>query len=144
MPRSLTAADAVIILSFPDVFSAPFQLQGFAADDVFNTDAIDIAETSMGVDGRLSAGYVPREVPQNYMLQADSPSIDRFEQIYAAQVAGRVIFRCTGTIMLRSTEKTYSGSNGVLSNYTPTPAAKKILQPRAFRVTWESLLPAPI
>ena len=59
-------------------------------------------------------------------------------------MAQRAIYRVDGVFTLRSTEKVYNGTRGVLSNYSPTPGARKILQPRPFRVTWETLLPSPI
>lgn len=144
MARFLTAADIVITLSVPDVFPAPFQLQGFATDDVFDTDDLDIAETQMGVDGNLSAGFVPREVKQRFMLQADSLSIDYFEQIYAAQVQQGRVFPFTGVQRIPAVEKAYNGSRGFLTGYKPTPSGKKTLQSRAFGITWQSLLPGPI
>lgn len=143
MARFLTAADIVIILSAPDVFPAPFQLQGFATDDVFSTETLDIAETMMGVDGVLSGGYVPREIKQRFMLQADSLSIDYFEAIYAAQVAQRALYAFTGVFTIPAAEKTYSASRGFLTGYMPTPSIKKVLQPREFSITWATMSPGP-
>lgn len=143
MARFLTAADIVITLTNPAVFSAPFTLQGFATDDVFSTESLDIAETAMGVDGKLSAGYVPKPVMQRIMLQADSPSIDYFEAIYAAQVAQRATYPFTGVMVIPATEKTYNGNRGFLIGYSPTPTAKKTLQPREFGLAWENLSPGP-
>jgi|SRR5579872_546247 len=144
MPRTLTAADAVIILNAPDVFSAPQQLQGFATDDVFSVNSLDIAETMMGVDGKLSGGYVPVPIDQTFMLQADSDSIDFFEAIYAAAVQQRTIFYLSGRTVLRSTEKRYVMTRGLMVGYTPMPNAKKVLQPRPFIIRWESVSPSPV
>lgn len=143
MARFLTAADIVIVLSVPDVFGAPFQLQGFATEDVFNTDAIEISETQMGVDGNLSAGYVPREIPQKFMLQADSTSIDYFETIYARQVAQRAVYPFTGIFTIPAAEKTYNAVRGFLKGYSPTPSVGKVLKPREFGITWQTMSPGP-
>ena len=35
-------------------------------------------------------------------------------------------------------------NNGVLSGYKPISDAKKVLQPRKFSITWESVNPLPI
>ena len=143
-PRTLTGANAIITLSAPDVFGAPFQLQGFAADDVFSTEAVQSAEVLMGVDGVMSAGFVFVPIPQNYMLQSDSQSVDFFETFWLQQQQNRTVYRLTGGISLKMVGKRYSMSNGVLTNYTPTADVKKLLQPRKFTITWESVLPAPI
>ena len=143
MARFLTAADIVIVLSCPDVIGGPFQLQGFAAEDVFDTDNLAVAEVAMGVDGILSAGFVPREVVQRYTLQADSQSVDYFEAVYAQQVAQRAVYAFTGVLTLPAVGKTYNGSRGFLTGYSPTPAGRKILQPRQFAITWQSMSPGP-
>lgn len=139
---SLTGANAIITLAVAGIFPAPQQLQGFAADDVFDTDAIESAETVMGVDGKLSAGFVYVPVRQNYSLQADSASIFFFDTWWAQQQATRDIFFASGVTLLTAVGKKWAMSRGVLTSYTPIPATKKLLQPQRFSITWESLLPA--
>ena len=53
MAKTLTAANSVILLTIPSLFPVAQQLQGFSAEDVFDTDQLDTAETMMGVDGKL-------------------------------------------------------------------------------------------
>lgn len=142
--RTLTAANAVIILSAPDVIASGIQLQGFAADDVFDTDDLEIVEAVMGVDGHLSGGYTPKPVPQRFTLQADSLSIDFFETFYSQSVQQQATFYLSGIVRLVSTGKSYAMNNGLLTRYKPLPDAKRILQSRTFGITWESVLPAPI
>lgn len=142
--RTLTAADALITLSIPDVFGAPFNLDGFATDDVYDMPEIDVAETAMGVDGRLSAGFVFRPVTQAYMLQADSLSVDNFEQLYSQQQQNHQVYVITGVTTLLAVGKQYAMSRGFLRNYSPAPAGKRILQPRRFGIEWQSVLPQPV
>jgi len=35
-------------------------------------------------------------------------------------------------------------TKGALSGFAPTPDGKKVLQPRKFKITWESIVAAPI
>lgn len=142
--KTLTAANTVIVFTVPGLFDTPVQIQGFAAEDIFDAEAIDTAETVMGVDGRMSGGYVPAIKKQAYTVQADSDSIDFFENLYAATEAVREVYWINGTITLSSVGKEYTMTNGILRNYKPLPDAKKILQPRKFSIDWESALPSPI
>lgn len=142
--RSITAANAILMLSATSLFDVAQQIQGFAADDVFDADAMDIAETQMGVDGKLSAGWVPVSLKQGYTVQADSPSIDVFEQIYAAQQAVREVYWLQGVTTLKAVGKRYTMLNGILRNYKPLPDAKKTLQARKFIIEWESIKAASI
>lgn len=138
---SLTGATAVIQLSIAGLFPTPQQLQGFAADDVFDTDAIESAEVLMGVDGIMSAGFVFVPVPQTYTLQADSPSVFIFDQWWAAQQAAEDTFPASGVVYLTAIGAKYNMTNGVLTSWKPTPDVKKLLQPRKFRITWQRIFP---
>jgi hypothetical protein len=140
---SITSANAIIMLSVPGLFDSPQQLQGFAADDIFDAAAIKPAETSMGLDGRLSAGWIPVAVTQSYTLQADSPSVAFFEAIYNAQQAIRDIYRLSGLTVLSGIGISYNQVRGVLTNYTPMPSGKKMLMPRTFSIEWETVTPVP-
>jgi hypothetical protein len=96
---TLTGANAVLMLTIPPLFTTPQQIQGFAADDVYDLDEIESVETLMGVDGILSGGFVWKSQPQTIMLQADSPSNAVFDTWYSQQVAD-----------LRPTSRTASSS----------------------------------
>jgi hypothetical protein len=141
---SITSANAIFMLSVVGLYDTPQQLQGFAAEDIFDTPAIAPAETMMGVDGALSAGFVYVPIQQSIALMADSASNDLFEQWYAAQVAVSELFRCTGVIRIPSLGKSYQMANGVLTSYPTIADAKKVMQPRKYGITWESVTGVPI
>lgn len=142
--RTITAADASFVISSTDFALAATILQGYAADAAFATDNADTAETSLGVDGRLSAGWIPRSYNQTITLQPDSPSRAVFDALVAAQDAARTIYRLNGVVNLPGNQYSYSLSRGVLKNYTSMPTAQKILQPMTFVIEWERVLPVPI
>src|SRR5579862_997774 len=141
---SITAANVVIVLSISSVFPAPFQLQGFDTDDVFDTDDIETAITKMGVDGILSSGFVFNEVKQTYTLQADSQVAPIFDLWNAANISARDSLRADGTIVLPSLRQQWTMTKGFLSRLKPLPDAKKVLQARKFQITWERVLPSPL
>lgn len=58
--RSITSADSVFSISSADFALAATILEGYAADAAFAMENADTAETMLGVDGKLSAGWVPR------------------------------------------------------------------------------------
>jgi hypothetical protein len=140
---SITSANAVVTLTVPGLFNQPLQLQQFAADDIFGTDAIEIAETSMGVDGYLTGGFVNVPTKQTYSLQADSPSNFIFDQWALQQKAVRDTFVANGLIVLTSLGMKYTMTRGFLTQYQSVPDAKKLLQPRKYVITWQSGVPAP-
>lgn len=144
MAGNLTAANCVFQLFIPDVFPAPQQLQGFAADDIFDTDSQEAVQTQMGVDGLLSAGFVYVETKQQITLQADSDSGDVFDQWRAAEKAALNAFAASAVIILPSLNRKYEMTRGFLTAYKPIPGAGKILKPRQFGITWNSNGGAPV
>lgn len=140
---TLTSANAVITLAVSDVFNTPQQLQGFSTDDVFDTPAIVAAEAVRGVDGILSGGFVYSNIVQAYMLQADSASNAVFDNWYQAQVAAQDIFYASGNAILQGIRTKWSMIRGILTSYTPVPSAGKILKPRRYEVTWQTVTPQP-
>lgn len=140
--RDLTNANSVIMLSVQGLYAAPQQLQGYAADDVFETESVDSAETMMGIDGKLSAGFVFVPVDWSMTLQANSDSNDIFDNWYQAQKAAKAPYFANATVFLPSIGKKWAMSNGVLTKFPPMPNGKKILQARKFTIRWEDVSPA--
>jgi tail fiber protein gp32 len=139
----ITGANATYTIVVAVVFPSPQQLQGFAADDIFTSDPLESTETLMGVDGKLSAGFVFVPVNQEIRLQADSISNAIFDQWYQQQTQSRQVFPATGVVTLPALNQKWSLQNGFLVRYTPMPSAKKLLQPRQFGIRWESVSTGP-
>lgn len=142
--RSITSADALFVLSSADFALAATSLEGYAADAAFTMDNSDTAETQLGVDGKLSAGWIPRSYNQTITLQSDSPSNALFEGLVAAQDATRNVFRVNGVITLAGNQRSYTLVRGVLKSYNAMPGAQRVLQPRTYVIEWERVLPVPI
>jgi hypothetical protein len=139
---TLTGANSVITLGVVGIFNVPVQLHGFDVDDVLATAAVKSVETRMGVDGRLSGGWVATEKVQTYTLQADSESNFLFDEWVQTQEAQREAYPAFGNIILPAVGTTIALIRGFLTSYPPMPDVKKILQPRRFEITWERVLPA--
>lgn len=140
----LTVANSIIYLVIPDLFPVPQRLQGYAADDLWTTSPVKSIETVMGLDGLLAAGWYPTPKEQTFVLQANSPSTFMFDEWQQAQEAARDGFEAEGAITLSSIGRTYVMTRGFLTEYVALPDARKILQPRRFQITWQSILGAPI
>lgn len=138
---SITSANSVIYLAIAGLFPTPQQLQGFSADAIFDTEKLNNAEVSMGLDGHLSAGFIFKEVKWNVTLQSDSDSNFMFDQWYNAQQGGRELLPCSGVVLLETLNSKWTLNRGFLTGYQPIPAAKKILEPRNYELTFESIVP---
>ncbi len=136
---TITSANSVFTLVVAGLFPAPVQLRGYASDKAFTTEAVDLAEVQMGVDGRMTAGFVPNPVKQTITLQADSPSKDIFTAIIQAMKTAREVFYISGSISIPSTGESFALTRGILTNAKQIPDAQKVLQPVDYVITWESV-----
>ena len=89
----ITAANSVFTITVPGLYNAPVTLENYAADRAFETDARELAETAMSIDGYLNAGWIPNPVMQTISLAANSESALVFEGIAMAQDSRRGLYR---------------------------------------------------
>lgn len=142
--RSITSTNSSTTLAIAGVFNSPQPLRGYATDDIFDSEQVQLIETAMGLDGILSAGYVPKEVKMNFVLQANSPSNDVFRAWINAIIVGGEVLPAEGVISIPSIGYVFACHNGFLTSHPVLPDAKKILQPMRYQITWEAVLGAPI
>lgn len=141
--RTLTSANAILLIAVDAVVPVAQRIQGFSTDDITDIDAIEPVETSMGVDGRLSAGFVPVPIRQNITLQADSESNDFFDLWATYERNRREKSIASGTLIIPAVKRQHTLFRGFLRSYTPIPALRKTAQPRRFVIEWERIYPAP-
>jgi hypothetical protein len=139
---NITSANSVLTLGVLNLFPVPQQLQGFGTDDAYSIDVVEVTESMMGVDAKMSSGWVPQIKTMHVNLQADSASNTFFEAWYAAQEAAQNPYFAFGIITQDSVGRNYVLTNGVLSGYTPLADSKRVLSPRKFSIRWESVIPA--
>ncbi len=144
MAKTLTTANSAFTLAARGVFPVPFKLEGYATDDSFAVDDVTPGEVQMGVDGNLSAGYVPYATQITFMFQADSPVLDYLDTIIAAQKSQREMVIFDGTGFIQGTQEKYAMTKGFMTSFTPASTGKKILQPRKFTFTFQNFDKSPI
>lgn len=140
----ITAANSVFTLTVPGLYNAPVTLQNYAADRAFETEARELAETAMSIDGYLNAGWVPNPVTQTIALAANSESALVFEAIVMAQDAKRGLYRMGAEIQLPAIGRKYTMVRGLLRSLVSVPGAGRVLEARRFEITWERVLPAAL
>lgn len=128
MAGTLTVANSSLIITVEGLYPSGVRLEGYAADNVFETAAVENAEIVMGVDGKLSAGYVFNPIQFTVNLQADSPSLDVFESIWQREASTRDKLRVGFSAALPSTNKRYVLRDGFFQSYQ-APQAQRTLQP---------------
>jgi len=141
---TITSANSSFALIVPGVYSAPQSIQGYATDDAFTAEAVEKVEAMMGIDGKLSAGYIFNPYKMTITLQADSASLALFTNWQLAQDAVREVIAASATIIIPSIGFKYAMSNGYLTRFQAMPEAKKTLGPPKYEITWEKIIGAKV
>ena len=141
---TITSANSSFALIVPGVYSAPQSIQGYATDDAFAAEAVEKVETMMGIDGKLSAGYIFNPYKMTITLQADSGSIALFTNWQLAQDAVREVIAASGTIIIPSIGYKFAMTNGYMTRFQSMPEAKKTLNPTKFEISWEKIVGAKV
>lgn len=136
---SITSSNAVIIYKDNVMAQAGIALKKFATDQSLTSDEVAIAETRMGVDGKIASGYVPNIIPVTIMFEADSPSWRIIEQsLNIARQAKRTV-DCELIVTVPALGKTYTYRNGVVKSLTNL-AMKKVLDPITLKMDFEEVI----
>ncbi|MDR0480004.1 MAG: hypothetical protein LBH31_09450 [Burkholderiaceae bacterium] len=142
MALTITSANSSYILSIAGLYPTGQKLQGYMADAAFASEAVETAETVLGVDGYLSGGWLPTAIKQTISLMPDSPSYAIFENWTNAQNAQREVMTASATIVIASLGKTYTCTKGFLTRSKMMPDAKKVMQGSEFEITWNTITPS--
>lgn len=144
LPKTLTAANAILTLAAFPYLPVPTNIQGFSTDSAFLFDTPAVAEALMGVDGIMSGGYLPSITRMTVQLQADSPSVRWFYDLFSATKAAREIAILGGAIAMPSLGYSFVLTKGILEQMTQAPPVGKILQPQSFQIAWNDIQPVPL
>lgn len=139
---TLTSANSTFIISIANLFATPQALQGYATDDAFSVESVEMGEVVLGVDGHVSAGFVPFLSKMTVKIQADSPSILLFDQWLGAQASARELYPATGAISIPSVGKVFTLTGGYLTGGKVMPDVKKVLGMQEYTITWGRIIAA--
>ena len=143
MASTLTVANSAIAVTIESLYPGGVLLEGYAADNVFEPGEVQNAEVSMGIDGKLSSGFVYNQVPFTLTLQADSPSLTVFESAWNRENSIRSKLDIGMTITLPANGRRYVYKNGVFMSYK-APAGQRILQPAVVQLVFGRMEPTAL
>lgn len=144
MATTITSANSSFTLNVPGVSPVPIPIQGYAADDAFDTENVAPNEVKMGVDGQLSGGYTPYPVKLKFVLQANSASILFMDLWRQTMDAATEAYPASATIIAPSIGKVWNFKNGFLTGAMPIAPGKKTLSPQTYEITFNAFTAAAI
>lgn len=126
MSMDITSANSVVTLQC-SLFSV--RLQQFSADAAYEGEDDQVAETRIGVDGKMVAGQVPNIKVVNLHLEASSPSLQYLQLLKRAMEVNRTVYTVNMVISQPSIGKRITYSTGVLQSAKDLADGKKVLEP---------------
>ena len=135
--NNITSANATAYMVVKDLYPTGFVLNNFATDQAIDEGEDTIAETRIGVDGNMAAGYIPSIKNVTITFEAASPSVPYMNTLYLAAQKNMRTYECTLVINVPATGKTYTYSRGVLKTAKALPALKNVLDPVTYSFDFE-------
>lgn len=137
--KTLTSANSTFYLTVNNLYPTPRKLEGYAADNIFSSDAVDLVETVMGADGIFHGGKVFNATPQEFQLMPDCDGCDVMANWVQAQETAREVYKASATFTIPSIGKKFTCTDGFLTRAPKFPTAGRILQAMQFTIQWGSV-----
>lgn len=137
--NNITSANATAYMVVKDLYPTGFALNNFSTDQAVDQSEETIAETRMGVDGYMAAGYVPSIKAVTIQFEASSPSVQYLNNLYLASQKNRRTYEVTLVVKVPAVNKTYTYSGGVLKTGKLLPGLKKVLDPVSYGFDFEKV-----
>ena len=136
---SITSSNAIIVYKDNMLVKAGMPLVKFSTDQSLTSDEVAVAETRMGVDGKMAVGYTPNITPVTIMFEADSPSWRLIEQSLSIARQANTVVKCELIVTIPALAKTYVYRNGAIKSLTNV-AMKKVLDPGTLKMDFEEVI----
>ena len=133
----ITSANATVAMAVEGLPS--IMLDHFSADSSFTSDTVQAAETRMGVDGHMSAGFTPAIKTVTINLEAGSASTQYMQLLRQVQEVNLKPYKVQMVISIPSILKRYTFSNGVLQSFKDLPDGQNVLSPTQWVFHFEDL-----
>ena len=111
----------------------------FSADSAFKLDDVTVAETKMGVDGKMTAAVVPQIYTLTVNLEAASPSVQSLTHLWSAMMKTKKAYECTLVSSIPSLNRLYVFTRCVLTKGAPLPEVKKTLEATSWTFNFEAM-----
>lgn len=144
MAGNITSANATAIMVIDTLFPVGFALEAFATDQSISMGEDKVTETRMGVDGKMSAGFVSSIKSVTISFEEHSPSVIFLNALYTAMQANKKIYEITLVVTVPSVNCVHTFTGGVLNTAKPFADHKKVLDPVNWIFDFEKLVTVKI
>ncbi len=138
MPIDITSANSKLRIVVPQLFPGGFDVDDYAVDAMWSTEAVQNAEDAMSADGKYHAGYVFNPVPFTINLMPTSNAGRLIDQLWSAERTAIAKFQVNAYLTIPSLDADYQMVNGIVYSWNPMPDGARVLRPRAAQFRFEN------
>lgn len=141
--QHLTGASAIVTLVVDELYPSGVVIEGFNEDDLMQLDNLTRTEYNMGVDGKLSAGFVYYPIELTLGVMPNHSGYKIFENVAQVQQTLVAPLALSMTIALPGIKRKYTLPNGYVTEFAVMPSVNRLIQPATVglvfeRCTWEN------
>ncbi|EAA8256850.1 hypothetical protein AH633_002511 [Salmonella enterica subsp. enterica] len=135
----ITSANSKLRIVVPAYYPGGFDVDDYAADNMFETGALQNAEDMMSADGKYHAGFVfnPTEFTINLMATSNAGSL--IDDWVSAERTAIGKFTCNAVLTVPALGAKWNFVNGIIFTWTQLPPGRRVLQPRPALFRFESV-----
>ncbi|EAS1994687.1 hypothetical protein QD98_004604 [Salmonella enterica subsp. enterica] len=135
----ITSANSKLRIVVPAYYPGGFDVDDYAADNMFETGALQNAEDMMSADGKYHAGFVfnPTEFTINLMATSNAGSL--IDDWVAAERTAIGKFTCNAVLTVPALGAKWNFVNGIIFTWTQLPPGRRVLQPRPALFRFETV-----
>ncbi|MDA8485847.1 hypothetical protein NNO07_22500 [Pseudomonas resinovorans] len=136
---NITSANASGTLIVDELFPSGITLDTFATDAALAADEETIAETRMGVDGKMAAGYIPSIKTLTLSLEPFSPAAKALDLVASKSRQAMDVYNVNLVFSVPALKQVWTYRNGCLKSLKTIPDVKKVLDIRTFKFDFEGI-----
>ncbi|MCX7132270.1 hypothetical protein [Aeromonas sp.] len=144
MAIDITSANSSLRIVVPAFYPGGFDVDDYAADNMFESAPLQSKEEMMSADGIYHAGLIFNPAEFTPYLMPTSKALALMEDWTAAERATARVFSCNAVLTIPAIGKKYNMVNGVLFSLPPLPPGRRVLQPRPAVFHFESITASAI
>lgn len=136
---NITSANSTLVMNATAAGLTNVVCDEYAADRMFDIEAVTNGEFLFTADGKLKAGYVFNPKPITISIMPTSNFAAALDRLTSVEATLLDKVQINFVLSIPSTGDVYNFVNGFLNTWANAPSAGRVLQPRVAQFTFESI-----
>ena len=137
--QNITSANSSLRITITTLYPSGVDVDGYEADRMFETAAVENAEFVMGADGQLYQGWIPNMIPLTINIMPNSSFGQILDELFAYENTSKSKLSINAVLTVPALDATFTYVNGGMATWTPSVTGARVLQGRPAIFNFESV-----